>query len=258
MTKPAKPGRPARPRPPALPNVPMPATVKLAIAAMALIVIGSVIRGLAIYYASTGTLRQILIHANAKAKKPKPDYANGKQIITDLHALRIGYLFPAVLTLLVVAFLAYSLRKPRSASNTRWILIVALFFPTGALFGAYSQYGFPQLANVGGWLMTIGSVASIILMFVPQSSSYFAACRDLSMTPERRAAAAARPKLFGPRTTPAARTSATRPAAARPSNTSTGGNKAKSKARNDAEAVARGAELARTRARASKSRRTDV
>ena len=263
MTKDATGRQPVRP--PArekVANLPLPNSVKLGMAGLGLVVVGVLLRALVIYNASTGTLRTILIHANQVAKTPKKHYGipGDTQIAKDLHALKTAYVPLAILTVFIVVFLIYGLRRPRSASGSRWVLIVAMLFPTGVLFGFYSPFGFPALAKFAGYTMSVGAVAAIVLMFVPTSSTYFKACRDAALPPGLRGQP--RPKLFGPRPAAgagnaAARSTATR-STARPAATSTGGNRAKSKARNDAEAVARGAELARSRARASKSRRTDV
>ncbi len=103
----------------------------------------------------------------------------------------------------------------------------------------------------------IGSVAAIVLVFLPQSTQYFRACREASVPPELRGQP--RPSLgslFRPKSArTAAGATATRPAAARPSIAASSA-KAKAKVRSDAEAVAKGAELARARAKSSKSRRS--
>lgn len=240
-----------------LASLPLPNSVKLGMVGLGLVVAGVLLRALVIYSASTDTLRKILIHANSAEKKPKKNYGipGDKQILKDLHALKTAYVPLAILTVFIVAFLIYGLRRPRSASGSRWVLIVAMLFPTGVLFGFYSPFGFPPAAKVAGYLMSVGAVAAIVLMFVPTSAAYFKACRDAALPPGLRGQP--RPRLFGPRPAAPAGKPASSPSA-RPATTATGGNRAKSKARSDAEAVARGAELARSRARANKSRRTDA
>lgn len=259
MSKGARPAasRAAAARKEPIPNLPLPNTVKLAMVGLVLVAIAVMARALVIYYSSSSTLRTILIHANKTSKKPKKNYGVGAdpQIVKDLHSLKVGYIPLGILTIFVIAFLIFGLRRPRSASGSRWVMIVALFIPTGAIVGFYSPYGYPSLGRAAGYLMSIGSIGAIILMFLPASSEYIKACRDAALPPELRGQP--RPKLFGPRPTAAARPAASRPAA-RSAEASTGAGKSKSKARSDAEAVARGAELARSRARASKSRRTDV
>src|SRR6185503_15214480 len=170
----------------------------------------------------------------------------------------------AIVAALIAVLLILGLRTPRYASATRWFVIVLMLYPTGSLFGALSPYGFPGLAQASGVLISVGAVGAILANFLRPSAEYFAACRDATTSPERRAAAASRPKLFGPRAAPASRQAPARPAgrtaptSSTPTASAASSGKAKAKARNDAEAVARGAELARSRARASKSRRTDV
>lgn len=243
-------------------DLPLPLTMKLAFGALLLVIVASIVRGLAVSTASAATLRPYLLHLNAHAKTPKKHYGapGDKQFSTDLHTLHSSYVIAAVLTAVVVALLMFGLRKARSASASRWVLIFALYF-TGALLGLYPPFGLPGWIQGAGVLMGIGAFASLVLIFLPPSTAYARASKEASLPPELRGQP--RPKLFGPRTAPAGRatgptarsTSAGRPAAR---TAPTGGGKAKAKARNDADAVARGAELARSRARASKSRRTDA
>jgi hypothetical protein len=106
------------------------------------------------------------------------------------------------------------------------------------------------------------SIVVLLLIFVPKESiAYFRACREANLPPERRGQQ--RPglgSLFAPRPprqrmTPVGRTAEPEPAS-RPAETRPAVPKAKAKVRTDSEAIARGAELARARAKASKSRRT--
>jgi hypothetical protein len=255
MTK--KPAGTAPRRKAPIADLPLPSSMKAVFAALAVVIVGNIVRAVAIVMASPNAFRAYEIHTNNKAKKPKRPYT-AADIASDIHALRSSYVVYAVLSALVVAFLITGLRRARSASASRWILIFALFF-TGGLGGIVPPFGFPGLIQGTGVVVGVAALVSIALVFSPPSIAYARACRDAALPPELRGQP--RPKLFGPRPTPASTRAGARPTtrpAARPSNTSTGGNRAKSKARNDAEAVARGAELARSRARSSKSRRTDV
>jgi len=266
MTKPARPARAGKAAGPKV-TVPIPVTVKGAMAGLALTIVGAAVRAISIHSASDKTLGVILTHSNAHAKKPKSHYIPGdKTFDKDLHTLHSAYTPLAFIAGLIAILLILGLRTPRYASATRWFVIVLMLYPTGSLFGAFSPFGFPGLAQAGGIAITVGALGAILLNLLPQSAAYFAACRDATMTPERRAAAASRPKLFGPRQPMGSRQAPARQApgsrsasaAARQASAGAAGGKAKAKARNDAEAIARGAELARNRARASKSRRTDV
>lgn len=245
-----------------LPDLPLPLTMKLAFGALILVIVAALARGIGVSTASSATLRPYLIHLNAHAKTPKKNYGvpNDKQFATDLHTLHSSYVVASLLTAVVVLLLMFGMRKPRSASASRWVLIFALYF-TGAIVGLYPPYGLPGWIQGAGVVMGVAALAALVLIFTPPSLAYARACKESTLPPERRGQP--RPKLFGPRPAPAPRTTATAArsaaanrTAARPSSAAAG--KAKAKARNDAEAVARGAELARTRARASKSRRTDA
>jgi hypothetical protein len=228
-------------------------------------------RALVIHTASTSSLIKVLIHANAHNKKPKTGYnlpgkpgytaAGYKELVSDIHSLRNGYVPIAILSAAIILLLIFALRKPRSASGSRWVLVVAMIFPTSILLGAVSPFGFPGAAQVAGVAMTVGAVAAIVLVFSPASTAYVRACKEAATPPELRGVP--RQRLFGPRPAPAARPGQVR-TGARPTArqaaaaASSNSGRAKAKARSDAEATARGAELARARARASKSRRTDV
>ena len=240
-------------------NQPLPMTMLAVFAAMIFIIIGSLIRVFAIGIGHTSALTTYLIYANSKAKKPKNPYT-AADITKDLHSIRVGTVANAVLLTVLMLVLIWGLRRARSAWASRWVAVIVLVLTESFLYVVPVKH-LLGLANVGGVMVGLASIVTLLGLFVPQSAKYIAACRELSLPPERRGQP--RPKLFGPRTAPAARSTgpsarnANRTAAsARPS--SSGGGKAKAKARNDADAVARGAELARSRARASKSRRTDA
>jgi hypothetical protein len=122
--------------------------------------------------------------------------------------------------------------------------------------------GLPVPAQIAGVVIGVASIAVILLIFIPPTSQrYFKECREANMPEEMRGKPrAGLGSLFGPKasrraaaptaTAPPARAAST-PAAARP-----GAPKARAKVRSDTDAVAKGAELARARAKASKSRRT--
>jgi len=132
-------------------------------------------------------------------------------------------------------------------------------------------HGWPMLPTAAGVLMGASSIAVIVLIILPRSMNYFRDCKIAS----RGEGAAARPGLgglFGPRSATAqrgaasgaaaserARRTAARSQAANAAHTAEAANPArarsKAKVRADADAVAKGAELARERQKASKSRR---
>ena len=279
MTKQPAPGGGRAPRAPrvAVPNLALPRSIQAVFAAMGLIVVGSLVRIYAIHSGHTAQLNAYVQYANSKAKKPKKPYTTA-DMINDVHGLRVGVVVNGVLISVLVLGLIWGLRNARSAWASRWMLVIALVLTQSFLYVLPAKH-LIGLANVGGVLVGVGSIVTIIGLFVPQSAKYISECHLSTMTPERRAAAANRPKMFGPRPAgqsgglfgggargaaargaaargPAPRGVAARQPVERPASPAAG--KSKAKARSDAEAVARGAELARSRARASKSRRTDV
>jgi len=166
-----------------------------------------------------------------------------------LHAVRINGLWQGLVVAVALFLLAYSLRRPATASVTRWALLIVMVL-TGGPFTVIPAKGLPVVPQVALVLAGLASIVAIVLLFVPQSRAYFKQVSDL-----RRAAipTGTRPRLFGgasgepkPIPTSGLRSTAASRAQAR---------SAKAKSRNDAEAIARGAELARNRAKASKSRR---
>ena len=128
--------------------------------------------------------------------------------------------------------------------------------------------GLPAPASAAGVILGAASIAALGLIFLaPASTAYFRACRLANVPEELRGQP--RPglgSLFGPKRTAAGRQPAGRQpgarqsaAAARASSAEANrpaAGKAKAKVRSDTDAVAKGAELARSRAKASKSRRS--
>ena len=140
--------------------------------------------------------------------------------------------------------------------------MVILMLFTSLPFYVIPIQHFPAVPNMAGVIIGVASIAAIVLVFLfKPSQQYFRDCREAALPPERRGQP--RPSLFGPRRPraglagPGGRAAAARAASERADVVGPGGApKARAKVRSDAEAVARGAELARSRAKASKSRRT--
>jgi hypothetical protein len=230
---------------------------------MIVVAVGTVARGL-LLLGSTSTLTTYLVNTTNKAGSKKKTPYGPDQIASDIHQLRQGTLIMGVVIAVALALLVFAVRRARSASGSRWALLILMLF-TSLPFYVVPITGFPAAVNVAGVIVGVASIAAILLIFVPPpSQKYFRDCREASLPPERRGQP--RPSLFGPRRQrpgPAGtggRAAAARAAsqeaqdeAVRPSGTS---SKARAKVRSDADAVARGAELARSRAKASKSRRT--
>ncbi len=246
-------------------SIAVPRTINLACVALSGIVLGMAVRAIGVS-GSTPTMKKYLIVANSKAKTPKTNYDPTQ----DLHNFRQGATVNLLLLAVIAALLIWAMRRPRSASASRWVLLIVMVFMELPLliipkFGYPS--GLPPLARLGGALAGVFAVATIALVFVPrESQQYFRACRDATLPP----GAQRRPGLFGqglfgPRAPRRGTDTATRPAATRPADTRPApasastrpaAPRAKAKGRSDADAVAKGAELARSRAKASKSRRS--
>jgi hypothetical protein len=248
--------------------------MKAAIAALLVAIVATIVRAIGAVTSSNSVLQTYLIKANnslSKSKRHKHYVPGDHQLLSDIHATRTSSVVQAIIVGVIFTILILSLRKARSASGSRWVLLL-VGFVTGVFGGVIPIHGYPTIPNVANVIAGVVSLGAVGLMFSPPSARYFKACRDAVMPPELRAQA--RPGLFGQRRgagsagagarpgmrSAQTRSAQTRPAQTRPvrpaSSTSASG-KARAKVRADTEAVARGAELARSRAKASKSRRTD-
>jgi hypothetical protein len=251
MSKPSRLGG-ARVRPPTV-NVPAPQSINLACIALAVMFVGGFARAL-LLLGNTSTLLSYATDVNKKAKKPDKNF----DAVKAVHQFRESALVQAAVIGVILLLLAWALRRSRSASATRWALLIVFFF-TGMPFYVIPTAGLPVGASVAGVVIGVASVAAIILIFIPPASTkYFKACREANIPEEMRGKPrAGLGSLFGPKrprggaaTAPPSR----KPAAAYPPRPAAA--KSKAKVRSDTDAVARGAELARARAKASKSRRT--
>jgi hypothetical protein len=258
MTKASAEAKPAElPRPPR--------AVNLAVAAVCAQVALSIARAASLFGYSD-QLRQWLIDNNHDAKKPKNPYGPA-QVADDLHQLRVGGLFQGAVLAAALLLLAFLLRRPGTATMSRWALIIVMVL-TGAPFALIPVHGLPAVSQAAAILSGLACVAAIVLLFLPESRAYFGAITAARMaargitpsqTPSRGLGA-----LFAPRPAAARKppppsglrsTAASRAAARTAGKPGPAGSRAK--VRSDEAAVARGAALARSRAKASKSRRTE-
>lgn len=248
-----KPGRAApagaRPQPP---KIPIPLTIHLATIAIAVQIVFTLVRALALRGYSS-QLTSWLIDMNHKAKNPVKDY-NATRVAHDLAQLRSGALIQALVLSAALAILAFSLRRARGASGARWALIIILVLTSGPL-AVVPVSGWPLLPKAAGVGMGVASIVVIVLILLPASMAYFRACKEAT----RPAGAAPRPglaALFRPRPPAnAQRPSSPPPASSAAREALPVRRTPKAKVRADAESAAKGAELARARAKASKSRR---
>jgi hypothetical protein len=234
----------------------VPPIINLVTGVMAAMVVGLVARAL-VLLGSTSTLQGYVIYANSKAKKPDKNFT-ATDVANAVHDYRISGLANAAVVGVATLLLIWALRSTRTASASRWALLV-VFLYTGMPFYIVPTQHLPGIAQVLGVFIGVCAIAAVLLIFIPKpSQQYFRDCRDANLPPEARGKQ--RPglgSLFGPRraqqgatntTRPPTKPAQTRPAPAAP--------KAKAKVRSDSDAVAKGADLARSRAKASKSRRT--
>lgn len=244
-------------------RLPIPRTIDWACIALGVTAVALVVRGLALL-GSTSQLTAFLIKTNNDAGSKKKTPYGPAQVNSDLHALRQGTLLTGVVIGLALVLLLLAYRRVRTASGSRWAMLIVMLFTTLPLYVVPIK-GFPVFPEVAGVVVGVGSVVALALVFIPKpSQQYFRDCRDALVPPELRGQP--RPGLFGPRRQrpglagPGGRAAAARAAAqsrsAATSERTGGAGKARAKVRSDADAIARGAELARSRAKASKSRRT--
>jgi hypothetical protein len=234
-------------------KLPPPRTVNLVCLAMAAMIVLNFAQAF-LLLGWTDTLKAYLITSNANAKTPQDPF----DAVHALYQLRQGSFITAGLYGVMLALLIFALRRTRSASASRWAVLI-IFLYTLLPFRVIPSSGEPVAVQVVTVLVGVLSIIVLLLIFIPKESiGYFRACREANMPEGQRGQP--RPglgSLFAPRRPPADRTSVastrrpTQPAETRPAVA-----KAKAKVRSDSEAVARGAELARARAKASKSRRT--
>jgi hypothetical protein len=236
---------------PPVASIKPPRTIDYATAAIVVMFLGGFARGL-LLLGNTAMLEAYATKQNAKAKHPAANF----DAVKAVHQIRESALVSAAVVGAALLLLAWALRRARSASPTRWALLVVFFF-TGLPFYILPTSGLPVGPQVAGVVVGIAAVAAIALIFIPRASvTYFKQCREASMPADRRGQP--RPglgSLFKPRP-PREQPPAPSPARKADPVSRPSAAKAKAKVRTDSEAIAKGAELARSRAKANKSRRT--
>jgi hypothetical protein len=237
-----------------------PRTINLVIAAVC-VQVAFLVAHIVSMFGYTSQLSELLKDSNSKAKKPIANYGPS-QIADDLHRIRINGLWQGLVIAAALLLLAFSLRRVSTASVTRWALIVVMVM-TGGPLAVNPVHGLPIVPQVASVLAGVASIVAIALLFVPESRKYFKAVIAFRMAATGRQPRA-RGSLFAPRPQgqrkppPASglRSSAASRAQAKVANPGASSG-SRSKARAHEAAVARGAELARSRAKASKSRRSE-
>jgi hypothetical protein len=239
-----------------------PRTINLVVAAVCAQIVFSITR-IASMFGYTGELGRLLVDQNNKAKKPVRPYGPS-QIADDLHRLRVNSVVQGAVVAAALLVLAFLLRRPGTATMSRWGLLIVMLV-TFAPFAVLPGHGLPVVTQVAGVLSGVASIVAIVALFLPGSRAYFKALAAARMAAAGRTAAPARGlgALFGGGAAGARKPpppSGVRSSAASRANgrLNQGGAAAvRAKTRSDEAAIARGAALARSRAKASKSRRTE-
>jgi hypothetical protein len=211
------------------------------------------------WYGFKSQFIDLLISSDRKSKNPTPGYG-AAQAADDLDKIRKGQLVQTFVVCLALTFLTYAITRARSASAGRWGLVIVLVLTVNAVIPVN---GLPGLANGLRVIALLAAVAVVVLLFMPPSRRYFAQCR-VAIHGEDSPRAGGFRGLFSngmpQRQAPPPRQTAERVdgAVAAEADARPAGSKSRAaKVRTEQAAVARGAELARSRAKASKSRRSD-
>ncbi len=248
-----------------------PRQVQGAVVAMAVSAVAALIAALALY-GQRSWLTSEQIKADKKAKKKVP---SASELHHQISQQQSGALIGTIVVVVALTVLGLSVYRGRHWS--RWGVVafwlLASFTGTVVGIGTVLSVGASVPAPFKVPAFTAGTllVVAVVLVNMKASTSWFALSR-----PVPAAGAPVRRGLFAPRSPaggaragarPTGRPGAAGPARAKgalTSNAATRGEaylerqRAKKRAAANAESVARGAELARSRAKASKSRRTDT
>lgn len=241
------------------PELARPRTVLLATGALVLAGIAAIVASLDLYGLGSW-LRREQVKADAKAKPVK--HHTAAQLDHLVSQQQSGALIGSVIAAVICGFLAFSVFRGRHWS--RWGVIGFWFLAsfTGTLIGIGAVFNIGSSAPVGfklpAFLAGAGMIAAVVLANLRPSTAYFLAHR-----PEPVAGAPARRGLFAPRTPPPSGRTPARSKSVLGSTAASRGEayvqrqRAKTRAAANADSIARGAELARQRAKASKSRRVE-
>ncbi len=185
-----------------------PRMINLAFAALIANVVVSIANA-ALLWGYQGYLRGQLIKSNNKLKttdKHKKDYSDTAQglhnLNHDLHSgLTVGLVQTAVFGLLLV-LLAVNFRRGKGWA--RWATVLVLLIVVQAPFRLLSIGGHaPIMMRAGSALIGLTGIAVIVLLFLPESSRYFAATRGAKAGTTGAAPMGLR-NIFAPRPRPTA------------------------------------------------------
>lgn len=251
MSKDGTPPESAKPSPPQF--------VKLAAGALVLTGLASLVAALGLYGGKKALLANALV-ANKKlvGKKGHVDPATLPNAVDK--AVTSVTIQAVVLILAVVVVARAALRGrywARWAVLGLWVISTLTGTPGGISSLLNVGIDAPGLYKGAGFVAGLAFIGAVVLTSMRPSVEFF----NLSKPP-RASGAGGRRGLFAPRpaggAAPRSRFEPRTPAATTPATTRPAGQpeRSRSKQRANSEAVAKGAELARTRAKASKSRRT--
>jgi hypothetical protein len=236
---------------------PRPRTVDGVLVAAGVFIACSLLSALT-WYGFKSQFIDLLIRSDRKAKNPTPGYG-AAQAADDLDKIRKGQLVQTFVVCLALAFLTYAITRARSASAGRWGLVIVLVLTVNAVIPVN---GLPALANGLRVVALLAALTVVVLLFLPASRRYFAQCR-VAVTGGEPTRSGGLRGLFSNgmpqrQVTPRQTTERVDATVAANGDARQAGSKSRAaKARTEQAAVARGAELARSRAKASKSRRSD-
>lgn len=217
-------------------------------------------------------LRSSIVTANNKLKKPKvycgtPRVKGCLDVNASVHTLQVETAIVTVLVSVALVLILQRVRRGIRSGRTLYMvtsvvggLVGFAAGPLSLLAAAASGPAIPRVLSTGG---AAACVIAVFMMFRPDSQKFFAIKSPSPaagqqrpglgglFSPRPRPQAGSAPKRLGEKPVPGSgvRSTAASRAQARA---------VKSKTRNDAESIARGAAVARDRAKASKSRRTEI
>lgn len=221
-------------------------------------------------WALTSKLRSELITSNNKAtgknKKelcnpPSHHVNNCLDVHQSVHNYQVQSTIGTAIVLVAIVLTVIRIRRGIRTGRTMYIVacilgtFIGFFGSPLALSAAFG--GFPAAMRVTQTVAAVASIAAIIMLFRPESQRYF----DARSPKVAVAGGARRGGLFGGMFQPPAPRERKPPAGRGPASSAASRAEvrlAKSKSRNDPEAIARSEAEARNRARSSKSRRTEL
>lgn len=190
----------------------------------------------------------------------------GSRLDDQVHQQQSGALVMSLVLMLATGFIAYGVFRGRHWA--RWGTVA--FWAVASFTGTFSSLLYvlqigssaPVPFKVSSFIAAASLLTAVVLCNLRPSVEYFALSRPSHARPQRRGLFAPRVPVDDSRRAPGSRTSGSKPTSALTTSAAERGeayvDKQRSKKRSaaaNAEAIHRGAELARNRAKASKSRR---